>query len=278
MLSFRRAFTLVELLVVVSILTLLVAILLPVVSLARRRAQQVKCAANLRSIGQALTMYTQQYGYYPGCTLVVPAKPAVAIWPVRLRSFMGDNQETFYCPAQDVRCRWENVPREPGRAGRATPFEARFGYDLGEPLLDDRRYFSYGYNAWGSDGSYGQTARGLGDVYAGPRPTPDDMAELRATRVKVPEDMIAIADSTADGLYDWFIKPHSNPSAAHTLPGNVHPSRGPHRGGSNVLFCDGHVQWYRQEDISFDSYAADWSPFAVIERMWNYDHRRTYGN
>ena len=251
--SRRRAFSLVELLVVVGVVAVLVAVLMPVLGKARAHADRVKCAANLRSMGQALTMYVQQTGYYPCWRITDLTKPGkhFAVWPTRLRLFMGGDQSAFYCPSSDERCRWRTDGRAPpGHWGaKAEARHVGFGYDLREYMLQidgAGMYFSYGYNAWGARGGsgYGLSDQlGLGDWVNlnAPRGTDWTSGELRAGRVRSASEMIAIADAAVDGNIDYAVQP--DPRSPFMLPGTTHG------GGANVLYCDGHVSWHPQRDL-----------------------------
>ncbi|NNM86830.1 MAG: DUF1559 domain-containing protein [Phycisphaerales bacterium] len=59
------AFTLVELLVVISIIAILIALLLPALAAARELAKRTVCASNLREFGQTLFEYCSEYATYP---------------------------------------------------------------------------------------------------------------------------------------------------------------------------------------------------------------------
>ncbi len=73
----KRAFTLVELLVVIGIIALLVALLLPVLNKAREAAKAVQCAANMRNIGQIMMVFAQDNdNRYPACGKVLAVAPA----------------------------------------------------------------------------------------------------------------------------------------------------------------------------------------------------------
>lgn len=61
----RGGFTLVELLVVISVIAVLMAVLVPVIRAAREQSRSVVCASNLKHLGLALLAYEQQTGTFP---------------------------------------------------------------------------------------------------------------------------------------------------------------------------------------------------------------------
>ncbi len=100
----RRAFTLIELMVVVAVIGLLVAILLPALSKARAQGRLAVCATNLRQIGVAMRVYINGHrdrlphaSFMPSMgPFPLDTKKSIFIADVLRKE--TDNGEVFHCP------------------------------------------------------------------------------------------------------------------------------------------------------------------------------------
>jgi prepilin-type N-terminal cleavage/methylation domain-containing protein/prepilin-type processing-associated H-X9-DG protein len=84
----RGGFTLIELLVVVAVIALLIGLLLPALGKARNEAQATRCMASIRSVAQAVLMYTGDYNVFPP-SYVYAADETGGDW--RIADQIGDN-------------------------------------------------------------------------------------------------------------------------------------------------------------------------------------------
>ena len=100
----RRAFSLIEIIVVITVLGVLAAILVPVIASARASARSTHCVSNLQQLGRAFAVYAQEHN---NC-LPAPVDPAgtgtpwyAAIHPYAGRPWTGDMTRlapVFSCP------------------------------------------------------------------------------------------------------------------------------------------------------------------------------------
>jgi len=106
----RSGFTTTEYLTVCAILLVLAAITTAVIVQAKQRAVVTNCQNNLRSICQAVTLYSEDYdGWAPmyatkkrgdGVSVTAPANPEA--WRITLSPYIKSN-EVFFCPRDTIR-------------------------------------------------------------------------------------------------------------------------------------------------------------------------------
>ncbi|MHC4518893.1 MAG: type II secretion system protein [Planctomycetota bacterium] len=128
----HKAFTLVELLVVISVIVLLLALLFPALQGAKKRGQAVVCQSKLRQLGLILSIYSNENdGRAPWA--------GTDIWRLVLRTKVGAYPELALCPSA-------TRPLPGPATSRGDTFHAA-SYLMGRRDLRA----SYGYNGWASE-------------------------------------------------------------------------------------------------------------------------------
>lgn len=232
----RAAFTLVELLVVISVVSLLIALLLPALSLARETAMSVNCLSQMRQIGLGLRLYLndndQLYPY--GVDYGYGAAP----WPGVVHEYLN-SYDVWQCPKHTFTVDWTSK--------KVTPFDGwRKIWDKFPVPWDDP--FSYGYNMLGNYPPFGN---GLGERPYNPSTGGIDI-KTHENEVVFPSKLFALTDSDANNIWDTVFQPNLLEPAQ--LAGARHLNN-----LTNVVYADFHA----------DTHEADWVNFNAGNEHWN---------
>ncbi len=167
----KKAFTLVELLVVITIIGLLAAVLLPTLAAARKTAAAAICKSNLKSIGLAMNMYTHIHkGWFP---------PAFkSSYPLQARSAhqaMGELLEAPRWPEgwddnyANMTLTQAELNAQVGGSGHERIQAKDYGI-LNCPADTEREFpaFSYGVNGYVCYNDFDNVQNYTVDMYGGP--------------------------------------------------------------------------------------------------------------
>jgi prepilin-type N-terminal cleavage/methylation domain-containing protein len=235
--QFRRpsAFTLVELLVVIGIISILIAMLLPALNRARQAAKQIQCASNMRQMGIALAMYcNDNHGFLP--------MSYGAIVPGRTQGRVSPNP---YGPGS-----WFELLMSLKYVPTISTFEPQ------APLNDDTPYgiarcpeaVIDEAQPWKNDittGEWFSTTYGLNGYMACYRSFNGTQYLAKLTTPRQPSERLLLDDSNDCRAND------SSPGIAfrHMSSGGAEP-HGFSKGRANILFFDMHVSSMSYGDMN----------------------------
>jgi prepilin-type N-terminal cleavage/methylation domain-containing protein/prepilin-type processing-associated H-X9-DG protein len=232
----RLGFTLIELLVVIAIIAILAAILFPVFAQAREKARSASCLSNLKQVGMATRMYTQDYDDVLVPSYLYNSTTTWQWWYDLLQPYVK-NQDVFVCPS---------------------------GWDIetirkvaGGPQL--RIKWSYGANNWHwYPGGFNKDPDVLGPMGMNRVTTYYNATE---SSVEFPANTIYVVDATSQEIYTPPQHDYCNDGKGYDQPQSFRgsPTRGlvhfRHTGGFNAVFVDGHAKALRR--TTYDMWARE---------------------
>jgi prepilin-type N-terminal cleavage/methylation domain-containing protein len=171
----HHGFTLVELLVVIAIISLLASMLLPALDSALRQAKDAQCRANLRQLGLALMMYSNdENGWYPARST---DGRKLGVWKQSKNPFYDDHEmiepyiagpETF-CPFSEGNA-WDEEGKWQYEWAGYNVFAGYVGSGAGNRGICQSHSIPSGWPGAGNPYGYGGVStRWIANGWCGPR-------------------------------------------------------------------------------------------------------------
>src|SRR5437667_311918 len=232
----KTGFTLVELLVVIGIIALLISILLPSLNRARETANRVKCASNLRQIGQAILLYANENkGNYPRTitsisATVVPTWGSGAVgWsdPFLANSMVTNNDVSA---ALFLLMRTQDIGSEVFTCPSSNAEKWDFGGGANTALN------------WSNWNSTAGVLKNLSYSYQNPYPDQNAVSSGFKLNTSISAEFAVASDINpgTTGTNDNVLAVGTTSSARDMKQGN---SNNHDEDGQNVLYGDGHVEF-----------------------------------
>jgi prepilin-type N-terminal cleavage/methylation domain-containing protein/prepilin-type processing-associated H-X9-DG protein len=273
----RLGFTLIEVLVVISVIALLAALLLTALAGAKERAQQAGCLSNLRQIGIAGLLYLQESrNAFPVNQPQLPNydPDAPVDWCHALTNY-GATVALMVCPSTRV------SPATDVQAGGAADLTWVVGGPFEFPYVP-AMYGSYGQNGWMTDFITGAPSALGGDAFGAPRYPAFLFKGLSAlqkpatTPLFFDQNYITCtpleSDPPANDLYTGQSSPstsyarvgmgcctmlrHGGPTAHRSVPYSSGPLP---PGGINMGLADGHVEYSTLTNLWTYTWHLNWA-------------------
>ncbi len=279
----RRAFTLLELLVVLAIIGVLLGLLLPAVMKVREAASRISCASNLKQLGLAVHTYHDSQGILPCGQFQGPygTGPNSRAWSwlahllpyldqqnlsqsggIPFRTLQGsgvlaDRVPLFFCSSDNAGAVGvtEHAGNLPGVSVGLTNYKGVSGANWGMDFQGKPVRLQTDWPNRGTNGSFDGLANGDGMMYRS-----DWVRGIRLTSVTDGTSNTFMIGEDVPSLNDWCTWPYSNnaygtcaippnvkrPDGGSYDPGdwqNTWSFRSRHSGGLNFALADGSVHF-----------------------------------